>query len=1167
MGNIISKLLCDVGIDLFCDSEDGTITNAPKAPESHGRNDCVNHREFLAGDSCYVRYDEGSGRCRDKGWLADIVRDSDVVQDSPLNLYNTWKSEFRCDGGYAGENFDCFDLRAIKECDSGPFFKGASLKGARFLTHGYLSRGNFEGADMSSAQLSSKGDETELVIAEMNFERSKLVSADISGVSFNGCNFRLADLRNVKAEGTEFYGSHFDSASLDGANLKKAQFGVGNTFNAWTSFANADLSGAEFREVDLSRVSFAGAKLLKADFIRAKLWKADFSRADLTGAELCNNLTDADLRGATLVDANLEFCNISGADLTGAKLSGAKLRGCIYSRKTKLPFDDAVAGQYGMIKALDPADPIACDGIYDEMPIVASGEFSTDRPCIGKNGPKFLRAQFTGFKLKKGSVLQGANFTEADLEESSFEGSDLRSTIFFSAKLYRANLRGCDLRSADFMGAKVESAQFEGAKFDAHTQLPFQRKEAISKGMTFVFEPPLSCSGNYEQADFSWLDLSSFPRCSAPISFSGANLIGTKFSHKNVFSRGDFSNADMRHARLIGVDLTAADLRGAKLGGADLSRCKLGSANLTGAIFNAETKLPFDRAIGKARGMIFQEIDPELVAISDGEVDPDRCQSMLERSVDKSFDPIDISILQSSPMCEPKDVAALVNGVADRMLASDISIVALFEKLPLVVAEGLIDRLIDRACEKGGSGADYIAASRYFDKLGDEVWLKFAERGVDPFLDTEVHEADIAAFLAPSGKRRYSQSIEQKLLIKAETPSEYLAAVRQIRSFSLDGVQGVGRKVMLKSSLQRFLAMNPTEATLLQAVELDDSFVDERIVDKIETLDGYFKIVTKGRVDLLLHHSKTDDKQKTVTHIMEAYLRIDPKMESFARSKALFDGYDRLLSDYLANRLGRMSDPADFVVAVKGRVLSDYYLSGYVSNFLSLSPTPDQIIEVGGILKGVFSRAFALPDFMKAMASVKSADKFLQLASYVSREMRDGEYKGSDKDGVLKRFLSLQPTFDELYKFSQLSFCDREKFNTELQAFIGGKARSSTSFDEYNALLRASIKGFGSSGSDAIFGKDGEALFDRLKPSFADLISTMKILRANQITPPRWLMRRALKGSNGPKEYMRAAELVRDPLILRIYLKHFLKMNPTRDEFAELQKIYLAAAKLKVEVK
>ena len=44
-----------------------------------------------------------------------------------------------------------------------------------------------------------------------------------------------------------------------------------------------------------------------------------------TGSASVNNLTNATLRGTTLVDADLNWTNFSGADLDGAILSGARL--------------------------------------------------------------------------------------------------------------------------------------------------------------------------------------------------------------------------------------------------------------------------------------------------------------------------------------------------------------------------------------------------------------------------------------------------------------------------------------------------------------------------------------------------------------------------------------------------------------------------------------------------------------------------------------------------------------------------------------------------------------------------------------------------------------------------------------------------------------------------
>lgn len=99
------------------------------------------------------------------------------------------------------------------------------------------------------------------------------------------------------------------------------------------------------RDADLSRADLSGMHLYSANLERANLSGADLSDAELSllrtqggvvrtntkaGATglipiSASNLIDADIRGASLVRANLAYVDFVGADLTDADLTGAKL--------------------------------------------------------------------------------------------------------------------------------------------------------------------------------------------------------------------------------------------------------------------------------------------------------------------------------------------------------------------------------------------------------------------------------------------------------------------------------------------------------------------------------------------------------------------------------------------------------------------------------------------------------------------------------------------------------------------------------------------------------------------------------------------------------------------------------------------------------------------------
>jgi len=89
------------------------------------------------------------------------------------------------------------------------------------------------------------------------------------------------------------------------------------------------------KRADLSNVDLSGKDLSNANLRYANLNGTDLSDANLSyvylkGANLSNaNLSDADLSDANLINANLRSVNLSGANFRGADLSDADLENSI----------------------------------------------------------------------------------------------------------------------------------------------------------------------------------------------------------------------------------------------------------------------------------------------------------------------------------------------------------------------------------------------------------------------------------------------------------------------------------------------------------------------------------------------------------------------------------------------------------------------------------------------------------------------------------------------------------------------------------------------------------------------------------------------------------------------------------------------------------------------
>jgi len=86
--------------------------------------------------------------------------------------------------------------------------------------------------------------------------------------------------------------------------------------------------------------------------------------------------------------------------------------------------------------------------------------------------------------------LHGADLRTADLSGSILAKANLSEARLDRAKLNQADLRGADLRSCNLSEARLNGANLYGAFFNQKTRLPFDKAEAIRRGMIFFDVEP-----------------------------------------------------------------------------------------------------------------------------------------------------------------------------------------------------------------------------------------------------------------------------------------------------------------------------------------------------------------------------------------------------------------------------------------------------------------------------------------------------------------------------------------------------------------------------------------------------------------------------------------------------------------------------------------------------
>jgi uncharacterized protein YjbI with pentapeptide repeats len=153
----------------------------------------------------------------------------------------------------------------------------------------------------------------------------------------------------------------------------------------------------------------------------------------LSGADLTRtNLSNLQAERADFTLANLTFANLNGSRLRGSRFESARLIGLTAGFRT---------------------DCEECD---------------------------FSRVQG-----------DQADFNMASLRRTRFGGARFRGARFRDADFYFADLTFGDFSNADFRGADLWfadlfAADLRGAYFNAFTRLPFERSEAIRRGMIFT---------------------------------------------------------------------------------------------------------------------------------------------------------------------------------------------------------------------------------------------------------------------------------------------------------------------------------------------------------------------------------------------------------------------------------------------------------------------------------------------------------------------------------------------------------------------------------------------------------------------------------------------------------------------------------------------------------
>jgi uncharacterized protein YjbI with pentapeptide repeats len=212
-----------------------------------------------------------------------------------------------------------------------------------------------------------------------------------------------------------------------------------------TDLSEADLRGATLLEADFSEANLTKATLSGANLTKAWLGQANLSEADLTGA----NLTKAWLGDAILVKADLFEANLTEAILSGADLREADLRG---ANLTKAWLSDAILHEANLSGAnLHEAH-------LGEASLFEANLFETNFTGADLRGADLSLANLKEAKLR-GADLSGANLTIADLTKADLGGANLSRATLVETNLAGAVLTGCHIYGVSAWDMKLEGTK------------------------------------------------------------------------------------------------------------------------------------------------------------------------------------------------------------------------------------------------------------------------------------------------------------------------------------------------------------------------------------------------------------------------------------------------------------------------------------------------------------------------------------------------------------------------------------------------------------------------------------------------------------------------------------------------------------------------------------
>jgi uncharacterized protein YjbI with pentapeptide repeats len=273
---------------------------------------------------------------------------------------------------------------------------------------------------------------------------------------------------------------------------------------------DADLSKANLQETVLDRAKAQGAILSEAQMYMTSIYAAD--------------LRDADLHGAQMTRIKAAWCDFANADLRNADLTEADLHDATFV-ETRLRYANLLRADLhnATIERCDIEGAVLRYANLYNAKLVGVRFHEVD--CIGA---QFNNALFDHCELES-IELPGGQFERAILKHCLLTDSFMPGANFRGAKL-----RGAGLAGIEWPGANLHNADLSGASFH------------LGSSRSGLVGSVIPCEGS-------------------KTGFYTDEFTEQHYKRPEEIRKANLCNADLRGAKLDGVDFYLVDLRGARM--------------------------------------------------------------------------------------------------------------------------------------------------------------------------------------------------------------------------------------------------------------------------------------------------------------------------------------------------------------------------------------------------------------------------------------------------------------------------------------------------------------------------------------------------------------------------------------------------------------------------